>query len=603
MPGYVVALGALTLVAVAAFAPPRWALGTLLATLLLVPATLAIPNGLTPLPTVGRVVTLAALAALAVRVRHGRLLAAPGQDAPFASTPVHLALGAWLVAAYLAGVVAATPTTPPATTAYAYVGLLEQAGVFVAVLGLLRVVGDTRWMLRLLAVLLLASVAVALVEHVSGRSFGQTLFAGLPSQAGTDAAHPLEGRLGDVRVRAGAEFALEFGWITAALVPTLTAVWVLARRRLTVTVAAAAALLATATAIYWSYARSAPVGVGVGLLVLAAGSRHRRALAVALAVAAAVGVAVLLAPSLLDVYQASVAQGSLDVRAQRLPVVLGLVAAHPFTGLGLGGLVPLGLSETDSSYLQAYAETGAVGLAVLLVTLATAVAVAARGLAARDPLARVAPAAALGGALALLVGAGAFDALDVLGSARLFWVLVAVAVAAAEPHVGPLRARLPRLRPTRLALPVAGAALGAVVFALTPRPAAASYLLSTLPVSRETGGYDPVTAGRTLVGTACGAARAWAADRPVRVDCRDTFQGAGTATLRIQAASLAGLRRDTGALGAVLVRDARLRYLRAAPVQPGRVSRPSWAGTAPAVGAVVGAGAALLLPSRRRRRG
>ncbi len=94
------------------------------------------------------------------------------------------------------------------------------------------------------------------------------------------------------------------------------------------------------------------------MVVLGIASRDRRFVAVAVGALAFAAVAVLADPHLLTMLSPSADQGSIDVRAQRLPVVWQAVSAHPVTGLGYSGLDYYGVTTTDSSWLLQYAETG-----------------------------------------------------------------------------------------------------------------------------------------------------------------------------------------------------------------------------------------------------
>ena len=589
MPAAGILLLAAALAAVAAFAPLRWGFAALVATVLLVPATLVVPNGFTALPTVGRVVLLAGAAGLAVRIARGEV-----SRRVLAPTVVHLALGGLLVVALVLGVGAATPLTSLSTSVMTWLDLAEQALFFVVVLAWIRAVGDVRVVTRIAAGVLLAAALVAVAEHVTGRAWGAFLFHGVPSQQGTDAAWPLSVRAGQVRVRAGAQFALEYAWTVVALVPlaALAATRLASRWRWPVTAVVVGVPVLT---LWWAFSRSASVGLVIVLAIAAVAARDRRIGAIAGVSAVVALVLVVALPSLVHMLSFAIDPGAIEVRFQRLPAILDLVAAHRWTGLGLGGLDAAGFPTTDSSYLLAYADLGATGAAALVATLLVGLGACARGLRGTAGHLRATAGVAFAGAAALVLGAVTFDTFSVLGAARVFWLLVALGVVAAEQARGP--AWIPSFAPRRLAWPVGLAAVGVVIALAAPTHVARAYTFRTLSTKAETVGFDPVNLGQTLINTTCGTAEAVVADRPgTAVACADRHDAAGAGNLRVVAPSEAELDDTVQAIRTTVAQRTAVRSLLLLPLAPAATGRPTLLATAPASLFVLGL-LALLWPS------
>src|SRR5204862_468580 len=76
---------------------------------------------------------------------------------------------------------------------------------------------------------------------------------------------------------------------------------------------------------------------------------------------------------------AGIAQGSIDVRIQRIAPITASVATHAFGGLGFGGVSNLGFQAVDSSYLLLYGDVGVIGLTMFALLYATAVVMVGRG--------------------------------------------------------------------------------------------------------------------------------------------------------------------------------------------------------------------------------
>lgn len=587
------AAGILLLAAAAAgyglVAPVRRALALLVAVTVLVPSTLVVPNGLSPYPTFGRVVLLAV--AVNLLRRHARGDLPPGVTR---LTPVHGVLAALVAVSLTCGVALASPSTSTEASVGTFAVVVEQLVLFAVVLVAVRVVDDPRRVLGTLGLVVVASAAIAAVEHVTGDSWGRFLFHGLAAQHGTDPARPLELRAGEPRVRAGAQFALQFAWVSVALVPTLLAAAVVDRAR-AARWASGAALVVLAVA--WSASRSAFPGLALAVVVLwLASGLHRRLGGVLLGGLVVVLVAVAVAPSLTARLDRSTDEGSIDSRTEKVPAVLAFVAQDPWTGLGHNGLEPVGIRSTDNSYLLAYAETGAIGAAVFGIALATALALALRGLRRAPGDVRLVQAAAVAGAATLAAGGLAFDAFSLGGSAGPFWILVAVAVVCGEHAEGPFEPTRPPAR--RVLWPVAGLAVGLVVLAAAPTHAVRTLRVDTLPTRSVVAGQDTqLLLGRRLVATGCPVAEGVAREAGARTTCRE-LDVPGSFLLRIEAGSSATVDGAAADVRAALPKA--LDEIEVADVDGLGRGRPAGATTAPVTLALVGAAAAVLVPSRRR---
>jgi hypothetical protein len=207
-------------------------------------------------------------------------------------------------------------------------------------------------------------------------------------------------------------------------------------------------------------------------------------------------------------------------------------------------------------------------------------------------------AAALGGVLAGIVGDVATNIFFVSGSSKVFWIVVAIGIVAADPWT---RQRdLTMVTPARVSraralLPVGGLATGLAVAALAPTHVGADYRFQTMTsrTHAAVAAHDQVS--RIYVRTVCDLAEQMEGDG-VAVTCIDPLLRLGIGDLRIQADSA----QSVAAMEATL-RDS------LAPAVPGfeldRVKigdgRPTWASTAPFWLASSGLLAALLVPPLR----
>ncbi len=597
--------GALALVALGGTA--RTALAVLLATFVLLPSSLVLPASPTAVLTVPRVIEAAAL--LGVLLRRG----APLRPAP--RTPVVVVpLLAYLAVLALTGVGWAPRPVDPVAAAYLWVGQAEQVLVLVLVLVLARQV-RSRVLLCQVAVVATVAGVLYLLEAVTGQSFARLLYRASPDQLGSVPASVLERRDGALRVRGAADFALEGGWLLAATVP-LVCVWAadLARRgRRSASALAACLVPLLVFAVFLTRSRSATAVallVAAGLLLVLAPRRPSSLLA---GIAVVFGAAVALGPVVVDAFTNQATAGSAQVRLERLPEVLGLVAARPLRGVGLTGIQQVGFAGVDSSYVQVYVEAGAIAVALLVVALVALLVGVLRALwlpragdTEDDRLLALGAGAAL---VTLVVAAAAFD-LFTAGSFRLFWWIGAAGLVAAE-RLGavPVR-RSPNvlLSPLRWALVLAAVAGAVVVRLVVPTQAATEVVFATMDPRAEAAD-DPVGLGRQLVRSLCGVARQVTLEGGADVASCLEKGPPGWGVLRVEApqafATDLGVRTVLTSTGNVPA----LRYVRvAATAASPAVGVPNAVRVAPAVVGVWGVSLLLLLPPaprdavRRRRR-
>src|SRR4051812_17814255 len=249
MPAPVLALLTIAAALVAARWPGRVGFTALVASVVLVPATLTLPNGLSSYLTVHRVVLLGLVAGLLVRRR-------PRTWRP---TPTSLAFVVYLALLVVAGVLLASPALAFGTEMSRYADFVEQAVVLIACTAVVRNDPDAAWFVIPVTGVLLVSAAIGVVEHFTHHSWSHWLFSQLPSQQGSPAAGQLALRQGQVRVRAGNDYPLGYAWVLAALLPFLVVTSMRLRRSRVLLLVGGGSLVVSA--IYWSYARSALFGV------------------------------------------------------------------------------------------------------------------------------------------------------------------------------------------------------------------------------------------------------------------------------------------------------------------------------------------------------
>lgn len=596
MPSWLIDLATIGVVIGVVMVRPVVLLFGLVVLTVLVPPSLAIPHTHTAYLTFQHVLMLAAtVRVISMRLRRD------GDRALWRLTPAHVALALVILISFFVGVVFVVDTGTVGLAGFRLADEFDQLLFFTVTLILLRQIGSARAGLQALAAAVVFSSVIAVAEHATGGSFGHWLFSRVPDQQHTDAAQPLQPRAGQLRVRAGTEFALQWGWIVTVALPALVVVGLQLRARVQ-RLAFAGLLVLVGLALYWSYTRSALAAVAVALVLLVVFARDRR-VTIAVVVLAAVALFVYAVdPSLGAHYNAQADEGSITIRFQRLAPILDAVSRHPFRGLGLGDLLRSGFPTADNAFLLQYAEVGALGLTTLVVVLIVGVAQAARPLTLAEPGARSVAAAAAAGGVLFIGSAVFYDAFTLLQGARLFWLLVAVGTVVAELQAVPVE--LPR--PSRR-LVVAGAgvglALGTIGYAFAPVHFAVHSIFTTLPVARETVSYDPVTAGTNLVNTTCGIVRIESRTLAgAHIDCSNLFTAAGMGSIRFEGGSRQELITAAQTVDrAVRVEGGITHFVDYAdgPVRQGRAT--VWA-TAPGWAPLATVALLLTVPWRRRPR-
>lgn len=594
MPAAAVALLTVALAAVAALARPRLAFAAVLAATVLVPDTLALPTGVTSVLTVHLVVLIGALGGQAWRMLAGRT-----DPAVWRPTGASLGLAAYLVVALLVGLSFAAPGVSVASGSSRAVDLLQQLAALVVCTGLIREDGDPFGFVMPTIAILMTSVGIGFIEHVTGGSWGHFLFSRLPSQSNTPAATPLQTRGNAVRIRAGADFALSYAIVLVALLSMLFVAALLGRGAKRWLLAAGGVL--SLVAIYWSGSRSALLALVVMVLVLGLLARRAAVTMTMIGLVIVVALAVLALPALGHHFSAGIDQGSINVREQRLPIILGAVSQRPFTGLGLSGLSLLGISAVDSTYLLVYGETGVIGLAALLGAMVATFWSIGRGLKGNgDPAYRVLAAGSMAGILAILAGGVALDVIDLPSVADVIWILAAIGLVSAEVSAGP--ARLLRPVPTLVTATLAAAVVGVLPAALVPTHQATSYTFFTMPTLDEVGSGDLSLTGNTLIASACGVITAEAAHLPgVSVSCRNPYQATGQGLFTVQAGSSRQIVTAAAQLQAAAAR-AGLHYYRQFALTSPTQGRDSGVVTLPTSLAMFAFVVAFAAPLTRRER-
>src|SRR3954447_23578670 len=200
MPTVVLVLAVAAAAAVVLAARVRVGFAVVVASCVLIPAPLTVANPITHYATVTRVLVIALALRMLLAQRAGETT-----GRIWRWTPVHSALTVFLACSFGAGIVWATTSTRAAQAQGAVVNLAELLVFFAVMLAAVRLIGDLRWVLGVVSVVLLVSAGIGIVEHATGASWGRWLFR--HAHLRTDAANGLEERVGAVRVRAGAEYA------------------------------------------------------------------------------------------------------------------------------------------------------------------------------------------------------------------------------------------------------------------------------------------------------------------------------------------------------------------------------------------------------------
>jgi hypothetical protein len=566
------------------------------AVMLLVPATLSVPNPLTPDVTVAALVIVAFAGGLVWRTATHRLpptIWRPG--------PVHALAAIYVVVTFVTGVGLAGDKVQPLTALTGWLDVVNQMVVLVAGIAAFRAIGDDGYVLKVLAAGLLATAAVGIGEHFTGDSWAQLWYSGLRSQRYSLEAADLVRRSGEVRVRGATQFALEYAWICALLFPALIAAAVTAWRRKLLLAPAGAIVL---VAIVWSVTRSAIPAVGIGILLLALLVRDGRFFAVLGVSAAVTAMAVIVHPNLTGSLSESIDPGSIAVRGQRLPLLLQVAQQHKVTGVGFGGLNAVGLPTTDSGWLRVYGEIGTLGLVALIMLFVTVLAYVGRGLFAPDVRTRTTCGVVVV-ALVLVAFAGfVYDTFTVMTTARVIWLLAALGLSSAErlPRHRLVIAGEWRQRTRRAALAGAvGLSIGALAYVAWPKTYAAEARFELFPPAVDIGNYDTVDTGKVLLDSVCSGAGRFSTSA-YTVQCRSTEGAAGEGIMRISAASASHVTE--GLFKVVAQERALVQNFQVVDQTPPQRGVPAAVADAPLALALLGISGAFLLPfsppTRRR---
>ncbi len=401
-----------------------------------------------------RLALMTLLAALACRwlVSRGGL--------PSLRTPLNAALLIFVGAAALSLLVNA----PAMSVAQAVGGLrvcffllFDYAALFLATTLVIRLTG--RRAIPKIAVTLVVLLAVAgalgVAEHLSGVNAFQLIERLSPSLLGGQGEgwgeYITTYRLRGAAIRSSATFAhfLDFGTAMAMGIP-LTLHFLSRARTNWRRVAFSLALALEATGLVYSYSRGALIAVGLATVCYLALSRDRRSLAVGGGGAGLVAVLCLALPGVSTALggvffpQGGYAsEGSLRARLDDYAPMTAIVAGHPLLGIGPGMLLRQGfvtdhpqlqsLAALDNYYLVVVGETGLVGLAAFLTLCSQICRRVWRPRRRRAPTDELTSfrAAVVSAAVAFFFLSATFDAWA-FSSVRVFWVLVALGVAAAD---------------------------------------------------------------------------------------------------------------------------------------------------------------------------
>lgn len=584
----------------ALFAPLELAFSAVVGAWLLLPAGLILP-GFLHILLVDRIV----LAAFVLRLvlRSGK----PGEPAAAAYrlTPLHLALGAFLAVGYVDGVVLAPGSIHD--NLVVWLTLVDDVAVFVVALAVVRTVGVWR-LLRTVAVLLGAAVAIGIIERVVGSGWANYLQEHVPIAYRSTFVFPLATRGNAVRSQGAAEFALEYGWVLTVLVPVIVVAvgaWMRRNaswgpRRLLLVLVPVGMVVAVAL----SASRSAEVALAAGgiLLVVLSGAPRRLTLAVgsAIVLVALVGLA---APSLVgSPFSAAAHTTSISSRTARLPDLFALVVGRPLLGLGYTGYSTV-LIGADDAYALTYSQLGVLGVLAWVAVLVTALATAGRALRVpRRSVERELAAACIIGILGIAVAAASYDLTFTEQSMWALSILGAVSVVLAE-RVPARHAR----SPARLLWPAAGVLAGAFVLALAPLGFSRTftvYVMSPGQLATETTGVNGLVAN-IMASTVCGFLDTSAEQqsgttlRCAQGSAVEHLVWPAQVTVRIGGDDAASVEAESRHAFATFHA---LRFPVVAPDAPVQSGKPAWATTAPVSGAVAGTIAAFLVPPLRRRR-
>lgn len=522
---------ALALCAVVLLTRLRIGFAVSVVSILLVPGSLVLHNPLTPYALFTRVILVALAIRLIRELKRGTV-----SIGVLRWTTVHTAFVVFLVCTFVAGVVLADTRFQSLSITESYLLVLDPFLFFVVALACVRAIGDLRWCLGVVTAALLGTAGIGIIEHATGGAWGHFLFGQI--NPGAVASSPLTSRFGHLRVHGGAEYPVQYAWVLAMLLPAMLAWLGVKRWRVEVWLPITlAATIVVVLAEYWSYSRTGFAAIGVTAVLASIAARDKRMLALTGA-GLALGVLLFISIGGLQHGYLGLPSGPVQVRTERVPVILGIAAQHPLHGIGLGGLAAIGLPNTDSTYLQLYGEAGLLGLVSGVALLVCSLAACARGLRSTERVDRFAAAAAVAASIAMIVGGVAYDAIRSLSSSRPFFLIVAIGVLAAERAGGPLPALVRRPRLAVVGGLVASGAVGVVLLATAPTHYAEQYAFETVSSARQLLPVDPVTVGTTYINSVCDVVSAVGTQhRSSHLDCRDPQLAAGVGQIRVQADS------------------------------------------------------------------
>ena len=511
-------------------------------------------------------------------------------------------MAALLVTAFTAGVLLAPRSVSLAGDLHAFLYVLDLVILFVVVLAAVRTIGVRR-VVNLIAWGVLVAVLIGFVERITKFSWGQFFFEHVPaSYVPSIAPGTLSVRGAAVRSQGAAQFALEYGWVLAMLLPlTVAATIRWSQGREPWRKAALLLPIAAFVAMVFSGGRSAVIAAAVATLLFLVVTGGDRRLLRWLGVVAVVAVLVaLFDPSLVtSPFAAGSAADPASVRLERLPFLFSLVVHRPFTGLGFNGVSNV-FGGVDNGYALMYATIGVVGVTAWIALMVTAMATTARALRSpRGTDTRNVGAACLIGVVAVAFAMATYDLVSTLQSQWALVFLAAVGVAAAETVPRPERVR--RRWGYRAALPLVGLGVGCLLFVSAPLTSSQTFsVILTAPWLDFTNG-GPVDAydGTALSDTLCGALTSPdVVAAGTRVDCLqlDTIEPLAfpaEALVTVSAATPAAVTAEARHAFAPISSHMQMTATASESVQTGR---PAWATTAPLWCAVVGLLLMLLVP-------
>jgi O-antigen ligase len=517
---------------------------------------------------------------------------------------MHVALLVLVLVAFFDGVIFAANTDSLAQDIHAWFNYLNLLILFVVALAVIRTI--TPWRAATIMVgVFTVSVGIGVIEHFTHHGWSSFFFEHLPANYLNFGEGPLQSRGGHVRSQAAAQFALEYGWALAMLLPLMIVAiihWPGARRgwgRL-VNVLPFLAVIA----VIFSGSRSALVAAvaAVAVLVLVVGVNRRIVGWGATAVLVGAITAVL-DPSLITSLFSNGKTDPASVRLDRLPPLFALVVHRPFTGLGLSAITSY-FYGLDNAYAVLYATLGVLGVLAWLGLIAVALTTTARAFRARGGTeTRMLGAACFVGICAAVVAGATYDFTNTPQSLWTLIMLAALGVATADTVTRPKRARRSS---TRVVVPLVGALLGFAVYAFAPVTSSES--LSIVPIAPwiliiEHAFYP--NQGTELIHTLCPTVtNPDVIASGTKVSCLQystVFPAdfPALAVVDVRAPTAAAVRQEGVRALAPISRSMPMEIFANGTIATGK---PSWAKTAPLWGGAVGLAVVLLVPPIRRRR-